>query len=74
MTCSLASRCTIHDALLVELPLGEIGQNAAGWYEKVMELPFAGYSVPTDSKGPAQTWREAMDYAAPEAEPLPPPA
>jgi DNA polymerase I-like protein with 3'-5' exonuclease and polymerase domains len=53
-------RATIHDALLIEAPEGEVGQDIAKWFKLVMEQPFESIITPVDIKGPSPSWLAAM--------------
>lgn len=53
-------RATIHDALLVEAPAGNL--EVPQYFKETMEVPFHEFATPVEIKGPADSWRKAMQF------------
>lgn len=59
-------RATIHDALLTEQKNTPEGKHVVALIQDEMEKELIGLRMPVDVKGPAGTWREAMDWVEDE--------
>jgi DNA polymerase-1 len=55
-------RATIHDALLLEIPLADEGKLIVSWFREAMEQPLLNILNPVEVKGPSASWRECMDW------------